>query len=379
MYQESDLVCIGKRENNKKRNYLVVNKLQGKHIPVSPSKALGMFDALADILKEKYSGKKLLLVGFAETATAIGAEIAIKLGAYYIQTTREIIDNVSYLFFSEAHSHATEQKLVKEDIEKFVREVEHIIFIEDEVTTGNTILNIVNILEDTYGSCVKKKFAVASLLNGMSDEQLTVYNEHDIKLYYLAKIDNSRYSAIAAGYDTDGTYFVPDFKKKYEITQVEFNGWLNSRRAVDAEVYGKHCMKLWNDIQKKIDFKTGSSILVVGTEEFMYPALFIGSCIEKKGCTVRSHSTTRSPIEVCQGRNLNIAGLDEKNIYPVHERYELRSLYDDERKTFIYDIDSYDKVLILTDSHYGGSAGVNSLVNALSKKNDDIYLLRWIV
>lgn len=68
MYQESDLVCIGKRENNKKRNYLVVNKLQGKHIPVSPSKALGMFDALADILKEKYSGKKLLLVGFAETA-----------------------------------------------------------------------------------------------------------------------------------------------------------------------------------------------------------------------------------------------------------------------------------------------------------------------
>ena len=65
MYQESDLVCIGKRENNKKRNYLVVNKLQGKHIPVSPSKALGMFDALADILKEKYSGKKLLLVGFA--------------------------------------------------------------------------------------------------------------------------------------------------------------------------------------------------------------------------------------------------------------------------------------------------------------------------
>ena len=84
-------------------------------------------------------------------------------------------------------------------------------------------------LEHIWFLC-KEKFAVASLLNGMSDEQLTVYNEHDIKLYYLAKIDNSRYSAIAAGYDADGTYFVPDFKKKYEITQVEFNGWLNSRR-----------------------------------------------------------------------------------------------------------------------------------------------------
>ena len=38
-YVESDLVRIAKRENNTKRNYLVVNPLQGKHIPVQPSKA----------------------------------------------------------------------------------------------------------------------------------------------------------------------------------------------------------------------------------------------------------------------------------------------------------------------------------------------------
>ena len=50
MYLESDLVRIGKRENNKKRNYLVVNRLQGKHIPVLPSEALSMFDALAEII-----------------------------------------------------------------------------------------------------------------------------------------------------------------------------------------------------------------------------------------------------------------------------------------------------------------------------------------
>ena len=55
---------------------------------VSPSKALGMFDALA-YLKEKYSGKKLLLVGFAETATAIGAEIAIKLIHVYSDNKRD--------------------------------------------------------------------------------------------------------------------------------------------------------------------------------------------------------------------------------------------------------------------------------------------------
>ena len=70
-YTEKDLVKIAKRENNTKRNYLVVDPLQGKHIPVVPSKALDLFAALADTFREKYKDEKLLLVGFAETATAI--------------------------------------------------------------------------------------------------------------------------------------------------------------------------------------------------------------------------------------------------------------------------------------------------------------------
>ena len=65
-YTEKDLVKIAKRENNTKRNYLVVDPLQGKHIPVVPSKALDLFAALADTFREKYKDEKLLLVGFAE-------------------------------------------------------------------------------------------------------------------------------------------------------------------------------------------------------------------------------------------------------------------------------------------------------------------------
>ena len=106
-YKEEDLVVIAKRENNTKRTYLVVNKLQGKHIPVSPSKALAMFDTLADILKNRYQNEKVLFVGFAETATAIGARVANTFGGIYIQTTREKIPDVDYLFFTESHSHAT--------------------------------------------------------------------------------------------------------------------------------------------------------------------------------------------------------------------------------------------------------------------------------
>ena len=54
------------------------------------------------------------------------------------------------LFFSEAHSHATEQKLVKDDIDRVINDIDRIVFIEDEVTTGNTIMNIIKIITKEY-------------------------------------------------------------------------------------------------------------------------------------------------------------------------------------------------------------------------------------
>ena len=177
-YTESDLVKIAKRENNTKRNYLVVDPLQGKHIPVQPSKALTLFSSLADTFRKKYQNEKLLLVGFAETATAIGAQAAITAGTKYIQTTREVISDVEYLFFSEEHSHATEQKLIKDDIDQIAGKVDRIVFIEDEVTTGNTILNIINILEKQYDG--RFLYAVASILNGMDAEHMEIYKNRGI-------------------------------------------------------------------------------------------------------------------------------------------------------------------------------------------------------
>ena len=67
MYTERELVRIARRENNSRRNYLVVNPLQGKHIPVSPGKALGVFSELAGLLR-KYSGERLLADVTVQTA-----------------------------------------------------------------------------------------------------------------------------------------------------------------------------------------------------------------------------------------------------------------------------------------------------------------------
>ena len=73
LFKIDDLVKIAKRENNTKRSYLYVNPVQGKHVPVSPSLPLLLFSALAAKIESRYPEERLLVIGFAETATAIGS------------------------------------------------------------------------------------------------------------------------------------------------------------------------------------------------------------------------------------------------------------------------------------------------------------------
>ena len=112
---------------------------------------------------------------------------------------------------------------------------------------------------------------------------------------------------------------------------------------------------------------------MLGTEEFMYPALYVADKIEKsrreKGLAaeVKFHATTRSPIMV-----------SSEEEYPLHVRYELRSLYEDGRRTFVYDLKKYDLALILTDATKGSGTGTDMLVDALrSCGNETICLVRW--
>ena len=356
MYQEEDLVRIAKRENNNKRSYLVVNRLQGKHIPVKPHEALAMFKELAAQLKECYAGERLLLIGFAETATAIGAAVAAELRAPYMQTTREAIPGVTYLYFSEEHSHATEQKLVKDDIDSVIDIIDRIVFIEDEVTTGKTIVNIVNILEKQYP--VKVAFAVASLLNGMDETSLANYRDRNIALFWLVKTNHAAYTEIADTYKGDGTYIdCSDGDPAQQMTSLKTitTAMMNARRFVGAEDYGNFCGQLFQTVLDSAELSGADNILVLGTEEFMYPALFVAERLEAMGKKVRFHATTRSPIAV-----------STEEQYPLHTRYQLKSLYDKERTTFVYDLDRYDRVLIITDADCQDADGVASLIKALT-------------
>ena len=270
------------------------------------------------------------------------------------------------MFFSEEHSHATEQRLVKNGLDRIIPGINHIIFIEDEVTTGNTILNIIKILKTEYPYI--NKYSVASLVNGMSEEHLQVYKNKGIELYYLLKTDNSKYTGIAARFAGNGEYILPDVSGNTttNVTYYNANNYIDARIVVNTTVYNRHINKLCQYVIGKNLWSGKKNILVAGTEEFMYPALCIGQLFEQKGKNVKSHSTTRSPVVVSSEKE-----------YPLHVRYELKSLYNDERTTFLYDIGKYDCVIIVTDAMYTGKKGINTLINALSIKNKEIYVIRW--
>ena len=164
-YTEKDLLKLAKRINNPKRNYLLVDPLQAKHMPVSPSAALNMMKALGRKVAELYPETRLV-IGFAETATAVGAVTAgcISDDCVYIHTTREEMSEVGgWIEFLEEHSHAAEQKLASEKLKELFASTETIVLVDDELSTGKTTVNIVENLMEVYPELEDKKIVAASM------------------------------------------------------------------------------------------------------------------------------------------------------------------------------------------------------------------------
>lgn len=366
MYSETNLVRIARRENNNKRSYLVLNTLQGKHLPAPPREALRLFAALADLVKAGVAGERVLVVGFAETATAIGAAIAAELGCAYIQTTRESVEGRNYLYFTEAHSHATEQKLDKGDIARVLPNIDCIVFAEDELTTGNTILDLVGVLEHVGTKQVR--FAAACLISGLPHEARMVFEARGIALHALLSVDHSGYPAQALACQEDGLYHgvIPPLEGQEELC-ASYPGRLDARRLISGSAYQGACEGLWQRVRGNLCLSHGERILVLGTEEFMYPGLLIAAKMEACGASVRFHATTRSPMLV-----------SAQAADPLHIRYELKSLYDSERRTFLYELAAYDRVLVVTDAPAQQTEGLCTLLAALRQaENQSIHVIRW--
>lgn len=374
MYDIKELVSLAKREHNNKRPYLYVNPSQGKHIPADPQKMIKMCTNLAGKIEKKYLGEKLFIIGFSETATAITSCVAENLNNTigFVTTTREETDKADYIYFTESHSHATEQKLNVQGMEKYLSLAERIVFVEDEVTTGNTIIKLISELEKKFPT-LSVKYSIASILNSMSNDRVGELSNMEIDCVWLKKIPYEYNVEVLSKYnDCYANHFQTIDKCNNTVKIEKFNQGENVRRACETNKYFEKLNELCVSIAECIcNKKYYKKMLVIGTEESMYPAIKLASYLQEHNyCEdIKTHSTTRSPIMA-----FDIAG------YPLSKRYQLRSVYDDDRTTYIYNLDTYDKVIILTDSDLRSQDGIHSIINALKLEGcNDISVCQWEV
>lgn len=349
VFKSDEVLRVAKRFNNTRRNYLLVNPLQGKHLPTKPTDALEMMDALGLKVAKKFSSARFV-IGFAETATAISAVVAKNLSdeCFYLQTTRENFSG-KFIEFLEEHSHAPEQKLFAENLSELINRTNEIIFVDDEFSTGKTLLNIVKQLKIKFPALSEKKICAASIINRLSEENLTSLAAENISCVNLVKL-NQNFDA--ENISVEAANEINRVEKNFTLHEQFFT--IDARRGVKIGEYFAQCEAVGDFIANFLKRENiFGEILVLGTEEFMLPAIIAGKCLERENFSVKTHSTTRSPIGICREKN-----------YPIREGFKLRSLYDSTRTTFIYNLKHYDATIILTNAE-NFSAGLEDLISAL--------------
>lgn len=321
-----DIMEVGKRVNNNKRNFLFISKLLGKHIEVKPDickctgrlltslkypmKTESLIQYISnqniDISKELNKAipinQKTLVIGFAETATGLGMSVAASIkNATYVTTTREEIPNIKKVFtFEEEHSHATTHKMYFDDFYKF----DQIILVDDEITTGNSMLNLIKALVKFTNI---KNFTILSILDWRNNDQKSEFHRIKRKL----KIDIATYALISGQIhsETNETFLIDKETELKETTSATYNFtelerkygyWKDSGKfgveQSSIEILEKVCEK----IAEKIDcilavngYKESDKILILGHGENIYIPSRVAAHLS---FDTYFKTTTRSPI-----------------------------------------------------------------------------------
>ena len=367
-YAEQDVLQLGKRIHNTKRSYLLVNPLQAKHIPVSPTKTYEMSQALGKLLYQT-APEARMVIGFAETATAIAAMAAMSFpeDTVYLHTTREPLGDEPTVNFLEEHSHAVDQQIACRSIAE--NGTKTIIMIDDEISTGRTIENIVTQLRRTFPALTDVRFVVGSVMNRMEETVRERMRQENIEFVSLVQVQNRDFEAAAQAFTVSEP--IPAIKSGcYEpvVTSLDIP---NPRTGISVKALKDGLSLLAQETARKIFFsdRTSQKILVLGTEECMTAAIMTGRYIEQTypDRAVYCHATTRSPIGVC-----------DKSDYPCKNGYQLSSFYEAGRKTYLYNIAEYDCVIVMTDSRQTEQAeqAMRQISHLYGTHCQQIYLIR---
>lgn len=386
---------------NKKRSFLFVSKVLGKHIPVNPftpllsGAALGLLlyqemnkdtadtrqmeellnkavhglihpDQAEEAYHDLLSAQLILphpvvFIGFAETATALGHSMfnMFAAGASYIHTTREDIPQLeSVVSFEEEHSHAVDHLCYALN-PGLLSGTEPIILVDDEITTGNTAINTIR---DIHSKFPRQEYVVASILDWRTGKNIQTYNDLEQELgiritslcLLQGSIEVTGIPLLRAGEDQDAalsaeapvvTAYVQDGLERLLVSSRDSYGEIND--APYVKYSGRFGLESRNhqEIDQGVtriaaqlrELREGPRALVMGVGEFMYLPMRIAA---EMGEGVSYQSSTRSPIHP-----------ERRADYGVHSAAAYPSAGDPEITNFIYNVDpgQYDDIFVLIE------------------------------
>lgn len=331
-----ETLCGYACRRNRKRGFLFVSKVLGKHYPVRPSTMRAIHGMLADQLLDLPG--PVLMIGLAETATALGQGVYEEwwrrtgVESLYIHTTRYPSTRMPALGFEEQHSHATSHLLFSPDDpahrDIFARAAS-VVVIDDELSTGNTLCNLLAAYCEMNRRV--RELRVVSITDWLGEERRgEMIGRFAPTRLSFASILSGRFSFEP---DTD---FDPGEPVDVTGTDAERDAYLSRN-------YGRYGVSQPLDMDfdpwlEAIDIHPGQRVLVLGSGEFMYPPFVLAERLESMGHDVRFQATTRSPILI--GGDIRCA-------------METVDNYWDGIPNYLYNVEpgQYDRVLIGYETH----------------------------
>lgn len=314
--------------------------------------------AYETLKKEKLSaGNKPVVIGFAETATALGHGVYDVIeGASYIHTTREqLLDLDPSLVFEEEHSHATDQLCYAD--EAFLRTDRPIVLVDDEVTTGRTNINIIR---DLHAKYPRHSYTILSILDWRTEEHekamCQLEEELGIHITSLSllkgqmifrgkTLDEPAYSYEIAEQEKQPSLSFHSLQSFFKQVPYSLSHAANSAghspyihetgrfglNAADTEALDQAAAEAGLKLRQE---RKGKQTLCLGTGELMYVPMRLSAHM---GEGVLFHSTTRSPIHPV-----------EKDGYAVQNGFTFMNPEDARIQHYVYNIPKgeYDDVFL---------------------------------
>ena len=362
---------------NPKRAHLLVSLLLGKHVPVPATTVLGAAADLGALVRDALGGRTPYVVGFAETATALGHGVAAVCAsdggpAPYVHTTRRPAPaGVQPLRFEEEHSHAVDQALAVLDEAPLHDEDLPLVLVDDELSSGRTAVNAIRVLQARWP---RRTYVLATLLDVRSDAQRQATAEAvadlgatllDVSLVAgrveLPEGLTSRAADLVTAAAPEVARPASGSVRRWTLDAAAVNGAFGWDAAAEAAL-----REAAHVLAGALRPHLPGSVLVMGDEEFMYAAQLTGAALD-----AATSSTTRSPALV----------VDEPG-YPLRTALQFASTDEAGRTSFAYNVapsglpergraPGFDVVVLLSDGEPR-----EALTSALAGAAPDVHVVQ---